>query len=75
MGIATYDLAQKCPGALKLVLIPDPLQSRSRIYLTRLQLQWIRDQFWFIAQRRTIVGVMYYNQKLSHYLILIKWFK
>ena len=27
---------------------------------------WIRDQFWLIAQRRTIVGVMYYNQKLSH---------
>jgi len=25
----------------------------------------IRDQFWLIAQRRLVSGVMYYNQKLS----------
>ena len=39
--IATYDLAQKCPDALKLVLIPDPLM----VYTSgRRSAQWTRAQ-------------------------------
>jgi len=32
---------------------------------TQALITWTRDQFWFIAQRRIDMGVMYYNQKLS----------
>jgi hypothetical protein len=54
----------------------DTLLSDPRFYRPKSQLSAqvyppdrTRDQFWFIAQRRTRVGVMYYNQKLSPKLI------
>ena len=55
------------PTAPSLSTDPRPLgiswnASRTPVAVTA---QWIRDQFWFIARRRTSVGVTYYNQKLS----------
>ena len=71
--VVTYDILQSHPvldrdlyysGLNPAVTTSDP---RSDAHDCCRVLHRIRDQFGLIAQRRTIVGVMYYNQKLSRY--------